>query len=106
MEILLVHLPKDNIGKIHSVAIRTAPSFSNSFPQVFGPVSNVPCLITCATDREPYFHLTRGVAVKLNHLNPVLIHSKFFPALQDPKTKTSASDANSSIFITDAIPND
>ncbi|EJD06106.1 tryptophanyl-tRNA synthetase [Fomitiporia mediterranea MF3/22] len=91
----------DNIGKIHFAAIQAAPSFSNSFPQIFGEVTNIPCLIPCAIDQDPYFRLTRDVAVKLKYPKPALIHSKFFPALQGPQSKMSASDPNSSIFMTD-----
>ncbi|KAF5324521.1 hypothetical protein D9611_004576 [Ephemerocybe angulata] len=91
----------DNIGKIHFASIQAAPSFSNSFPQVFGTVSNIPCLIPCAIDQDPYFRLTRDIAQKLKYPKPALIHAKFFPALQGPQTKMSASDANTSIFMTD-----
>ncbi|KAI0792818.1 tryptophanyl-tRNA synthetase [Abortiporus biennis] len=91
----------DNIGKIHFASIQAAPSFSNSFPQIFGTTSNIPCLIPCAIDQDPYFRLTRDVASKLKYPKPTLIHSKFFPALQGPQTKMSASDPNSSIFMTD-----
>lgn len=91
----------DNIGKIHFCAIQAAPSFSNSFPHIFGEVSNIPCLIPCAIDQDPYFRLTRDVAQKLKYPKPSLIHSRFFPALQGPQTKMSASDATSSIFMTD-----
>ncbi|OCB89659.1 tryptophanyl-tRNA synthetase [Sanghuangporus baumii] len=91
----------DNIGKIHFAAIQAAPSFSNSFPQIFGEITNVPSLIPCAIDQDPYFRLTRDVAVKLKYPKPALLHSKFFPALQGPQTKMSASDPNSSIFMTD-----
>ncbi|KAJ8584467.1 tryptophanyl-tRNA synthetase [Rhizopogon salebrosus TDB-379] len=91
----------DNIGKIHFCAIQAAPSFSNSFPHIFGEVSNIPCLIPCAIDQDPYFRLTRDVAQKLKYPKPSLIHSRFFPALQGPQTKMSASDVNSSIFMTD-----
>ncbi|KAF7359234.1 Tryptophanyl-trna synthetase [Mycena sanguinolenta] len=91
----------DNIGKIHFAAIQASPSFSNSFPQIFGTVSNIPCLIPCAIDQDPYFRLTRDVAQKLKYPKPTLLHSKFFPALQGPQTKMSASDPNSSIFMTD-----
>ncbi|KAJ4488578.1 hypothetical protein J3R30DRAFT_954531 [Lentinula aciculospora] len=91
----------DNIGKIHFASIQAAPSFSNSFPQIFGTVFNVPCLIPCAIDQDPYFRLTRDVAQKLKYPKPSLIHSKFFPALQGPQTKMSASDPNSSIYMTD-----
>ncbi|KAJ6620253.1 tryptophanyl-tRNA synthetase [Mycena sp. CBHHK59/15] len=91
----------DNIGKIHFAAIQAAPSFSNSFPNIFGSVSNIPCLIPCAIDQDPYFRLTRDVAQKLKYPKPTLVHSKFFPALQGPQTKMSASDPNSSIYMSD-----
>jgi len=91
----------DNIGKMHFVAVQAAPSFSNSFPQIFGEKSDIPCLIPCAIDQDPYFRLTRDVAYKLKYPKPALIHSKFFPALQGAQTKMSASDPNSGIFMTD-----
>ncbi|KZV99120.1 tryptophanyl-tRNA synthetase [Exidia glandulosa HHB12029] len=91
----------DNIGKIHFVAIQATPSFSNSFPQIFGEKSDIPALIPCAIDQDPYFRLTRDVAHKLKYQKPALIHSKFFPALQGPQTKMSASDPNSTIYMND-----
>ncbi|KAJ3516717.1 hypothetical protein NLJ89_g944 [Agrocybe chaxingu] len=91
----------DNIGKVHFAAIQAAPSFATTFPQIFGTSSDIPCLIPCAIDQDPYFRLTRDIAPKLKHPKPTLIHSKFFPALQGPQTKMSASDPNSSIFMTD-----
>ncbi|KAI0691015.1 tryptophanyl-tRNA synthetase [Cytidiella melzeri] len=91
----------DNIGKIHFCAIQATPSFSNSFPNIFGTRSDIPCLIPCAIDQDPYFRLTRDVAVKLKYPKPTLLHSKFFPALQGPQTKMSASDVNSSIYMSD-----
>jgi len=91
----------DNIGKIHFASIQAAPSFSNSFPQIFGTATNIPCLIPCAIDQDPYFRLTRDVAQKLKYQKPTLLHSKFFPALQGPQTKMSASDPNSSIYMSD-----
>jgi tryptophanyl-tRNA synthetase len=45
--------------------------------------------------------MTRDVAPRLGFPKPALIHSVFFPALQGAKSKMSASDANSSIFLTD-----
>ncbi|CAG8516154.1 10058_t:CDS:10 [Ambispora gerdemannii] len=91
----------DCIGKLHFVAIQAAPSFSNSFPQIFGKKSDIPCLIPCAIDQDPYFRLTRDVAHKLKYPKPSLIHAKFFPALQGPQTKMSASIDSSAIFLTD-----
>ncbi|KAK6638999.1 Tryptophan--tRNA ligase, cytoplasmic [Polyplax serrata] len=90
----------DCIGKIAFPAIQAAPSFSTSFPFIFKE-AKVPCLIPCAIDQDPYFRMTRDVAPKLGHAKPALLHSSFFPALQGAKTKMSASDPNSSIFLTD-----
>merc|ERR1719422_521833 len=90
-----------SIGKIAFPAIQASPSFSSSFPQIFGSNKTVPCLIPCAIDQDPYFRMTRDVAPRLGYLKPALIHSTFFPALQGAMSKMSASDPNSSIFLTD-----
>ncbi|XP_069682956.1 tryptophan--tRNA ligase, cytoplasmic isoform X2 [Periplaneta americana] len=90
----------DVIGKISFPAVQAAPSFSNSFPFIFGK-ANIPCLIPCAIDQDPYFRMTRDVAPRLGYHKPALLHSSFFPALQGAQTKMSASDPNSSIFLTD-----
>jgi len=47
--------------------------------------------------------MTRDVAPRLGFHKPALIHSTFFPALQGPQSKMSASDPNSSIFLTDTM---
>lgn len=91
----------DNIGKYSFPAIQAAPSFSSSFPHIFGKNSNYTCLIPCAIDQDPFFRMTRDVAPRLNLKKPAVIHSKFFPALQGSKTKMNASVAQSSIFMTD-----
>lgn len=91
-----------NIGKISFPAIQAAPSFSNSFPHLFGNRVDIPCLIPCAIDQDPYFRLTRDVAPRLGYLKPALIHSKFFPALQGFQTKMGASNSTSAIFISDS----
>jgi tryptophanyl-tRNA synthetase len=44
----------DNVGMYHFAAVQSAPSFSNSFPHIFGTRSDVPCLIPCAIDQDPY----------------------------------------------------
>ena len=51
--------------------------------------------------QDPYFRMTRDAAPRLRYPKPALIHSTFFPALQGPKSKMSASDPNSAIFLTD-----
>ncbi|KLO19585.1 tryptophanyl-tRNA synthetase [Schizopora paradoxa] len=90
-----------NIGKVQFASVQAAPSFSTSFPQIFGTDGTIPCLIPCAVDQDPYFRLTRDVAQKLKHPKPALLESTFFPALQGAKTKMSASNSNSSIYMTD-----
>ncbi|XP_043221930.1 tryptophan--tRNA ligase, cytoplasmic-like isoform X2 [Amphibalanus amphitrite] len=91
----------DHIGKIAFPAVQAAPSFSSSFPVLFGGRADLPCLIPCAIDQDPYFRMTRDVAPRLGYQKPALLHSSFFPALQGAMTKMSASDPNSSIFVTD-----
>ena len=49
--------------------------------------------------------MTRDVAPRLGFHKPALLHSTFFPALQGPQSKMSASDPTSSIFLTDT-PNE
>ncbi|BHF60711.1 Tryptophan--tRNA ligase, cytoplasmic [Sparganum proliferum] len=94
----------DCIGKISFPAIQAAPSFTTSFPQIFShhkDFKNISCLIPCAIDQDPYFRMTRDVAPRLGMPKPSLLLSSFFPALQGNKTKMSASDTNSAIFVTD-----
>eukprot|EP00475_Leptophrys_vorax_P029375 TRINITY_DN4308_c0_g1_i1.p1 TRINITY_DN4308_c0_g1~~TRINITY_DN4308_c0_g1_i1.p1 ORF type:complete len:400 (-),score=129.55 TRINITY_DN4308_c0_g1_i1:62-1261(-) len=93
-----------NCGKIAFPAVQAAPSFSSSFPHIFGSdiKRNVPCLIPCAIDQDPYFRMTRDVAEKLGYLKPALIHAKFVPGLKGPKSKMSASDPSSAIFVSDS----
>ena len=90
-----------NIGKHAFPAVQAAPSFPSSFPHIFGGRVDVPCLIPCAIDQDPYFRMTRDVAPRLGFKKPALIHSKFFPALQGSDSKMSASDESSAIFCTD-----
>lgn len=90
----------DNCGKAAYPAIQAAPCFSSSFPHIFGD-KNIPCLIPCGIDQDPYFRMTRDVCAKLKAPKPAGFYSKFFPALQGFGTKMSASDPNSGIFLTD-----
>lgn len=53
--------------------------------------------------QDPYFRMTRDVAPRLGFHKPALLHSIFFPALQGPQSKMSASDPTSSIFLTDSM---
>lgn len=91
----------DNVGKHGFPAVEAAPAVSSSFPIVLGGVPDMPCLIPCAIDQDPYFRLTRDVAPRLGCPKPALVHSKFFPALQGDNTKMSSSLAESAIFLDD-----
>lgn len=94
-----------NIGKVHFGAVQGATSFASSFPHIFGTdeskTNQIPCLIPCAIDQDPYFRVTRDVASRLHFAKPSLIHSRFLDALQGPGTKMSASIESSAIFMKD-----
>ncbi|KPI35738.1 Tryptophan--tRNA ligase, cytoplasmic [Cyphellophora attinorum] len=96
---------ENNIGEFFFCAIQSAPAFATSFPHIFGDnhnkVRNIPCLIPCAIDQDPYFRQTRDKAQKLKYRKPSLLHSVFLPALQGPGSKMSASVDSSAIFLTD-----
>jgi tryptophanyl-tRNA synthetase len=85
-----------NIGQIGFPTIQAAPSFSSTFPFIFGD-KQVPCLIPQAIDQDPYFRMTRHVAPKLNYLKPACIHSKFIPNISGDDGKMSASVETSCI---------
>ncbi|KAF7954287.1 hypothetical protein EAE96_005416 [Botrytis aclada] len=93
------------IGKIHFGAVQGATSFANSFPHIFGSdeskTTQIPSLIPCAIDQDPYFRMTRDVAARLHYAKPALIHSRFLDALQGPGSKMSASVDTSAIFMYD-----
>lgn len=90
----------DNCGKASYPAIQAAPCLSSSFPHIFGK-KNIPCLIPCGIDQDPYFRMARDVCAKLKAPKPAGFYSKFFPSLQGSGGKMSASIPNSGIFMTD-----
>jgi tryptophanyl-tRNA synthetase len=91
----------DNVGMLHFAAVQSTPSFCNSFPQIFGSRTDIPALIPCAIDQDPYFLVCRDAADRLKYKKPALLHAKFLPALQGAGTKMSASNPNSNITLTD-----
>lgn len=91
----------DNAGKFAFPAIQAVPSFSNTFPHIFGKKKNVPCLIPQAIDQDPYFRMTRDIAKRLKYEKPACIHAKFFPAITGLTGKMSASLANTTIYLSD-----
>jgi tryptophanyl-tRNA synthetase len=62
---------------------------------------NIPCLIPCGIDQDPYFRMARDVCTKIKAPKPAGMYAKFFPALQGFHSKMSGSDPASGIFMTD-----
>ncbi|KAI4158371.1 MAG: hypothetical protein LQ342_007501 [Letrouitia transgressa] len=95
----------NNIGEFMFPAQQSATSFATSFPFIFGTDSKkaarIPCLIPCAIDQDPYFRQCRHNAPRLKYLKPAIIHSIFLPSLRGTGSKMSASDTDSSIFLSD-----
>lgn len=91
----------DPVGKVSFPAAQAAPALSTTFPFIFKSTQKVQCLIPCAIDQDPYFRMQRDIAPRLKMPKPALMHSMFFPALQGARTKMSASDQYSAIFLTD-----
>lgn len=90
----------DCIGKIMFPSVQATPCLSTSFPHIFQD-KKIQCLIPCGIDQDPYFRMTRDVAPRIGFQKPALMHAVFFPALQGAQTKMSASDPNSTIYLTD-----
>ncbi|KAJ2743048.1 tryptophan--tRNA ligase [Coemansia sp. BCRC 34301] len=95
------YVDTDHIGKIHFSCIQAAPAFCSTFPTIFGNRTDIPCLIPCGIDQDPYFRLTRDVTKPLKFMKPSLIHAKFLPALQGSGSKMSSSIDASAIFMDD-----
>jgi len=94
----------DNLGKVSFPVNQIAPSFPQTFLELFDKninIEDIRVLIPCAIDQDPYFRLTRDVSSKLNYNKPSLIHSGFFPSLfgVEHKMSSSTKDTNSVIFI-------
>lgn len=71
----------DNVGKYAYPPVQAVPSFCNTFPHIFGKRKDIPSLIPCAIDQDPYFRMTRDVAAKLKYEKTACFYSIFFPAL-------------------------
>ena len=95
----------NNILEFAFPATQSATSFATSFPFIFGSniktVSKIPCLIPCAIDQDPYFRQCRDIAPRLGLVKPALIHTVFLPSLRGSESKMSASDTESSIYLSD-----
>ncbi|KAL3984761.1 tryptophan--tRNA ligase [Acanthocheilonema viteae] len=92
---------EDSMGKAAFPSIEAAPCFSSSFPLIFGKRSDIPCIIPCAIDQDPYFRMCRDVAPRLKYSKPAMIYSSFLPALQGAQSKMAASDTTTCIYLDD-----
>lgn len=92
----------DSIGKFAFPATQIAPCFPSSFPDLdISEDKDIMCVIPCAIDQDPFFRMARDVAPRLGYHKPVVIHSKFIPALDGSLGKMSASVRESAIFLSD-----
>lgn len=95
----------NNIAEFAFPAMQSATAFATSFPFIFGhdtkKVPKIPCLIPCAIDQDPYFRQCRDIAPRMKFVKPAIIHSIFLPSLKGSESKMSASDVDSSIFLSD-----
>ncbi|VDN08337.1 unnamed protein product [Thelazia callipaeda] len=92
---------EDSMGKAAFPAIEAAPCFSSSFPLIFNGRKDIPCIIPCAIDQDPYFRMCRDVAPRLKYPKPAMIYSSFLPALQGAHSKMAASSATTCIYLSD-----
>ena len=101
----LILATSNNILEFAFPAIQSATSFATSFPFIFGTdtkkTAKVPCLIPCAIDQDPYFRQCRDYAARLGLLKPAVIHTVFLPSLLGSESKMSASDPDSTIYLSD-----
>ena len=95
----------NNILEFAFPATQSATAFATSFPFIFGSnpktVAKIPCLIPCAIDQDPYFRQCRDNAPRLGLVKPAIIHTVFLPSLRGSESKMSASDTESSIYLSD-----
>ncbi|KAL1650814.1 tryptophan--tRNA ligase [Diplodia intermedia] len=102
-----------NTGRIFFPMFQCVAAFATSYPEIWGDDPNsdfrskktaqIPCLIPCGIDQDPYFRLVRENSHRMKNPvpKPALIHSKFLTALQGAGGKMSASNPNSAIFMSD-----
>lgn len=89
-----------SIAQIEFPSKEIAPCFSSSFDFL---ENDMLCLIPAAIDQDPYFRLARDKAHILKSKKPCTLYSTFLPDLNGMDSKMSASDVNSSIFLTDSM---
>lgn len=86
-----------NIGMIGFPPIQASTCF---LPSVIEK-KPTPVLIPAAIDQDPYWRVTRDVAMKMGYYKPAQIHSKFVPGL-GISGKMSSSKPDTALFTTDS----
>lgn len=86
-----------NIGMIGFPPIQASTCF---LPSVLEG-KPTPVLIPAAIDQDPYWRVTRDVAVRMGYYKPAQIHSKFIPGL-GVSGKMSSSKPDTALFTTDS----
>ncbi len=86
-----------NIGMVFHPAVQAAPCFLPS--RIAG--RDVPTLIPCAIDQDPYWRVARDVAPRMGYPKPSGIYCKFFPGLGEGG-KMSSSRPETAIYTTDS----
>ncbi len=86
-----------NVGSIFFPSIQMAVSFLPS--ELYG--DDVPTLIPCGIDQDPYFRLARDVAERLGYPKPCAIYCKFVPGLMG-EDKMSASKPETALYLNDS----
>jgi len=87
----------NNIGSIFYTSMQTVPVF---LPNVISGKDEF-CLIPLGVDQDPHFRISRDVVEKLGHKKPSIIHAKFMCPLTGVKGKSSSSNHEKTILMTD-----
>jgi tryptophanyl-tRNA synthetase len=90
-----------SIGRLSYPCAEIATAFPGAFPHLFGDKRDIPSLIPCAIDQDPYFRLARDIGPRIKYEKPSTIYASFFPALQGFQAKMSSSIDSSAIFLSD-----
>lgn len=87
---------ESNLGIIFFPTMQIAPSFLESDRSG----EPVPCLIPAGIDQDPYWRLTRDVALNLGYPKPAQIHGRMLPGLTGA-SKMSSSIPETALFTRD-----
>ncbi|KAM0674851.1 hypothetical protein GVAV_001670 [Gurleya vavrai] len=88
-----------SVSQIEFPVKEIVPCFSSSFDFL---EEKMICLVPAAIDQDPYFRLARDKAHIVGSPKPCTLYSSFLPDLNGLDSKMSASENNSSIFLTDS----